>query len=196
MRIKRNMPHECYSPQKFTNGLTSFPQKKSTVSHCYCRSVTKLCPTFCDPMDCSTPGFPVHHHFPDFAQTHVHWVGDPIQPCHPLLPPSHPALNLSTVEFKPVVTVSVYIWLCWKIKNLHDSKGKVHQWFWLKAEFGVAIAHWPGQRLHQFLCDFCASPLLALAHDIMNPFKCGLRQRVKFCLPNLIFRALFQICKI
>ena len=39
--------------------------------------------TLCDPMDCSTPGFPVLHHFPDFAQTHVHWLGDASQPSHP-----------------------------------------------------------------------------------------------------------------
>ena len=48
-----------------------------------------------DLMDCSTPGFPVHHHLLEFAQTHVHWVGDAIQPSHPLLSPSPPALSLS-----------------------------------------------------------------------------------------------------
>ena len=47
-------------------------------------SVTQLCLTLCDPMDCSTPGFPVHHHFPEFVQSHVHWVSDAIQPSHPL----------------------------------------------------------------------------------------------------------------
>ena len=46
-------------------------------------------------MDCSTPGFPVFHCLPEFAQTHVHWVGDAIQPSHPLSPLSPPALNLS-----------------------------------------------------------------------------------------------------
>ena len=46
-------------------------------------------------MDCSTPGFPVLHYLPEFAQTRVHWVGDAIQPSHPLLPPSPPALSLS-----------------------------------------------------------------------------------------------------
>ena len=46
-------------------------------------------------MDCSTPGFPVHHQLPEFAQTHVHWVGDAIQPSHPLSSPSPPAFNLS-----------------------------------------------------------------------------------------------------
>ena len=50
---------------------------------------------FCDPMDCSTPGFPVHHQLPELAQTHVHWVGDAIQPSHPLSSPSPPALNPS-----------------------------------------------------------------------------------------------------
>ena len=49
----------------------------------------------CDPMDCSMPGLPVHHQLPEFTQTHVHWVGDAIQPSHPLLSPSPPALNLS-----------------------------------------------------------------------------------------------------
>ena len=58
-------------------------------------SVTQSCPTLCDPMNCSTPGLPVHHQLPDFTQTHVHRVGDAIQPSHPLLSPSPPALNLS-----------------------------------------------------------------------------------------------------
>ena len=49
-------------------------------------SITQSCPTLCDPMDCSTPGFPVHHELPELAQTHVHWVGDAIQPSHPVVP--------------------------------------------------------------------------------------------------------------
>ena len=58
-------------------------------------SVTQLCPTLCDPMDCSRPDFPVHHQLLELTQTHVHWVGDAIQPSHPLLSPSPPAFNLS-----------------------------------------------------------------------------------------------------
>ena len=58
-------------------------------------SVAQSCPTLCDPMDCSMPGFPVHHQLPELTQTHVHWVGDAIQPSHSLLPPSPPAFNLS-----------------------------------------------------------------------------------------------------
>ena len=57
-------------------------------------SVAQLCPTLCDPMDCSTPGLPVHHQLPEFTQTHVHWIIDAIQPSHPLLSPS-PAFSLS-----------------------------------------------------------------------------------------------------
>ena len=53
------------------------------------------CPTICDPMDYSMPDLPVHHQLPEFTQTHVHWVGDAIQPSHPLLSPSPPAFNLS-----------------------------------------------------------------------------------------------------
>ena len=58
-------------------------------------SVTQSCSALCDPMDCSTPGLPVHHQLPEFTQTHVHWVGDAIQPSHPLLSTSPLALNLS-----------------------------------------------------------------------------------------------------
>ena len=57
--------------------------------------VVQSCLTLCDPMDCSTPGLPVHHQLPEFTQTHVHWVGDAIQPAHPLSSPSPPAFNLS-----------------------------------------------------------------------------------------------------
>ena len=49
----------------------------------------------CNSMDCSMPGLPVHHQLPEFTQTHVHWVGDAIQPSHPLLSHSPPAFNLS-----------------------------------------------------------------------------------------------------
>ena len=52
--------------------------------------VALLCPTLCDPMDCSMPGLPVHNQLPEFNQTHVHWVGDAIQPSHPLSSPFPP----------------------------------------------------------------------------------------------------------
>ena len=56
---------------------------------------SQSCPTLWDPMNCSTPGFPVHHQLSEFTQNHVHWVSDAIQPSHPLSSPFPPALNLS-----------------------------------------------------------------------------------------------------
>ena len=53
------------------------------------------CPTLCYPLNCSTPGFPIHHQLLELAQAHVHQVSNAIQPSHPLLSPSPPALNLS-----------------------------------------------------------------------------------------------------
>ena len=58
-------------------------------------SVAQSCPTLCDPMNCSTPGLPVQHKLPEFTQTHVHGVGDAIQPSHLLSAPSPPAPNPS-----------------------------------------------------------------------------------------------------
>ena len=63
-------------------------------------SVAQLCPTLCNPMDCSMPGFPVHHQLPELAQTHVHWVSDAIQPSHPLLSPSPPPFKLYSTLLK------------------------------------------------------------------------------------------------
>ena len=66
-------------------------------------SVTQSCPILCDPMNCSTPGLPVHHQLPEFTQTHVHGVGDAIQPSHPLsspllLPPIPPSIRVFSNE--------------------------------------------------------------------------------------------------
>ena len=59
-------------------------------------SVAQSCPTLCDLMDCSMPGFPIHHQLPELAQTHAHWVGDTTQPSHPLLllPSIFPSISL------------------------------------------------------------------------------------------------------
>ena len=67
----------------------------SCPGHYCCFTVAKSCLTVCKPMNCSMPVFPVHHHLPEFAQTHVHWVSDAIQPYHPLLPSSLFAFNIS-----------------------------------------------------------------------------------------------------
>ena len=80
----------------FMDRLGSALSGSSTLPNLYsCCSIIKSCPTLCDPMDCSTPGFPVLHHLLEFSQTHVHWVSDTIQPSHPLSPLSSPTLSIS-----------------------------------------------------------------------------------------------------
>ena len=90
-------------------GIEVKPEKKSdateskreqhfvnkSVSSVQFSSVTQSCPTLGDPMNCSTPGLPVHHQLPEFTQTHMHGVGDAIQPSHPLSIPSPPTPNPS-----------------------------------------------------------------------------------------------------
>ena len=74
--------------------FTKYPAQ-AVLSSCCCCWVTKSCPTLCDLRDCSTPDPSAIHYLPEFAQTHVHWIGDTIQPSHPLssplLPQSFPA---------------------------------------------------------------------------------------------------------
>ena len=73
------------------SGSVEFTIKHAVFSSVQFSSVAQSCPTLCNPMNCSTPGLPVHHQLPEFTQTHVHRVGDAIQPSHPLSSPSPPA---------------------------------------------------------------------------------------------------------
>ena len=91
-------------------GLQSMWSQK--VRHSWAQSVSlvaPLCQTLCDPMNRSTPGLPVHHHLPEFTQTHIHRVGDAIQPSHPLSSPSPPAPNPSQHQ-------SLFQW----VNSLHE----------------------------------------------------------------------------
>ena len=76
-------------------GSVILPLKALFSSNCY---VIQLCPTLWDPIDCSTPGFPVLHYLLEFSQVHVHWVNCAIQPSHPLLPASPSAFNFSQYQ--------------------------------------------------------------------------------------------------
>ena len=88
--------NQKYTKQKLTFpwGSLRFP-KVLQISSCCCCSVTQSYSTLCNPMDCSTPGLPVPHHLPEFAQVHVHCISDAIQPSHPPTPSPPSALNLS-----------------------------------------------------------------------------------------------------
>ena len=88
-----SFPHPWDSPGKNTGvGCHFLLQCMKVKSE---SEVAQSCLTLCGPMDCSTPGLPVHHQLPEFTQSHSHWVGDAIQPSHPLSSCSSPALNLS-----------------------------------------------------------------------------------------------------
>ena len=84
--------HEKYLPKKKKKEKKQralhFGQSLKFLGQLQFSSVAQLCPTFCDPMNRSMPGLPVHHQLPDFTQAYVHRVGDAIQPSHPLSSPS------------------------------------------------------------------------------------------------------------
>ena len=90
---------QAYQRREAIMMLIKFPvlwrESESVSCSVQFSSVPQSCPTLCDPMNCSTPDFPVHHHLPEFTQTHVHRVGDAIQPSHPLSSPSPPVPNPS-----------------------------------------------------------------------------------------------------
>ena len=82
--------------------IFSFGQKRGGFISVQFSSVAQSCPTLCDSMNHSTPDLPVRHQLLEFTQTHVRWVGDAIQPSHPLSSPSPPALNLSQHQSFPM----------------------------------------------------------------------------------------------
>ena len=96
---------------------------------CQFSSVAQSCLTLCDSMDCSTPGLPVHHQPPEFTQTHDNWVGDAIQPSHPLLSPS-PACNLSQQQVFANESVLCIRWpkywsFSFSISLSHECSGQI-----------------------------------------------------------------------
>ena len=74
-----------------------YPTNTKAAS-CQFSSLPQLCPTPCNPIDCSTPGLPVHHQLLEFAQIHVQLVRDVIQPSHPLPSPSPPTFNFPSIR--------------------------------------------------------------------------------------------------
>ena len=99
-------------------------------------SVFQSCPALCDPMDCSTPGLPVHHQLQEVTQADVHTVGDAIQPSHPLSSPSPPAFNLSQYQgLFQRVSSSIIRRLPLKhpespLQRLKINKQKTASWWW------------------------------------------------------------------
>ena len=84
--LKKKSNHSCH---------LHYPVRDKSSRDVSISSVSQSCPAICDPMDCSTPGSPNHHQLPELTQTHVHQVGDAIQPAHLLSSTSPPTFNLS-----------------------------------------------------------------------------------------------------
>ena len=82
-------------PHTIKNRKTGPLSHTRHISSVQFSSAVQSCLSLCGPMDCSTPGLPVHHQLPGFTQTHVHWVGDAIQPSHPVIPSSSSLLSFS-----------------------------------------------------------------------------------------------------
>ena len=123
-------------------------------------SVAQSCLTFCDSMDCSTPGFPVHHPLPELAQTHVHRVGDAIQPSHPLSSPSPPTFNLSQHQGlckRVSSSLCVYIHLILST-TLHQLVWKVKHT--VSPTCPKLDSEWKNQHFHP--CDL--APVCAVNH--------------------------------
>ena len=100
-------------------------------------SVAQSWLTLCNPMDCSTPGFPVHHQLSEPTQTHIHCVGDAIQPSHPLLP-SSPALNLSQCQLALHIRWPNYRNFSFSIIPYNEYSGSFRiDWFDLLAVQGI-----------------------------------------------------------
>ena len=94
IQVSNNTVNHWLLRQTHRERVCIYPAVSTQVTSVQFSSVTPLCLTLCNRINCSTPGLPVHHQLPEFTQTHVHWVGDAIQPSHPLSSPA-PALNLS-----------------------------------------------------------------------------------------------------
>ena len=110
-RVLGVLPHNCWPEHSRLTSLDYIPEKGWN-----CSSVQLLSRVWlCNPMACSTPGFPVHHQLPEPTQTHGHCIGDAIQWSHPLSSPSSPTFNLSQHQglFKWVCVSPVKLQLGW-----------------------------------------------------------------------------------
>ena len=117
--------------QKQTN------KKTELRNHIPFSSVTQSCPTLCNPMDCSSPGLPVHHQFPEFTQTHLHWVGDTIQTYHSLsfpflLPSIFPSIRAFSNESALHIRLPKYWGSTFNISPSNEYSGLISfrmDWF-------------------------------------------------------------------
>ena len=141
-------------------------------------SVTQSCLTLCEPMDCSTLGLPVHHQLPEFTQTHVHWVGDAIQPSHPLVPfssclKSFPASGSSDSSLQSVLRIRwpKYWSFSFNISPSNEHSGPISfrmDWLDLLAVQGTLKSLLQHHRSKASILRRSAFFLVQLSHPYMN----------------------------
>ena len=157
------------------------PAQERSFGLCYqYSSATQSCPALCDPMNCSTPGLPVHHQLLESTETHVRWVDDAIQPSHPLSSPSPPALNLSQHQglFK-WVSSSHHVATVWH-SHYHICWAPI----WGLFDICVVLC----------LCRACFDICVVIGQDdLLGPFKMSHFIIQVFCqllsLSSILFRA-------
>ena len=138
-----------------------------------CCSVTQSCLTLCDPMDCSTPGFPVYHQLPEFTQTHVHRVADAIQPSHPLLflLSIFPRIRVFSNESVLCIRWPKYWSFSFSISPSNEYSGLISlrmDWLDLFAIQGTLkslLQHHSSKSINSLMLSFLYSPVLTSIHD-------------------------------
>ena len=121
-----------WSPLRWTGWISLQSKELSIRYSVHFSSVAQSCPTLCDPMNSSTPGLRIHHQLPEFTQTHIHQVGDAIQPSHPLSSPSPPAPYPSQHQ-------SLFQW----VNSSHEVAIKLGQIFkgWIKMSKSINVVN-------------------------------------------------------
>ena len=138
------------------------------------RSVTQSFPTLCDTMDCSTPGFPVHHQLLELAETHVHWIGDAIQPSHPLLPSIFPSIRVFSNELALHIRWPKYRSFSFSISPSNEYSGLISfniGWFDLLAIQGTLESLLQHQSLKASILQCPAFFMVQLSHPYMTTGK-------------------------
>ena len=137
-------------------------------------SVTQSCPTLCYPMDCSTPGLPVYHRLQESTQTHVHWVGDAIEPSHPLLSPSPLPSIFPSIKVFSNESFLCIMWPKYWSFSFNISPSNIQDWFplgwtgWISLQSKGLSRVFPNTTVqkHQFLStQISFSPTLTSIHD-------------------------------
>ena len=145
-------------------------------------SVAQSCPTLCNPMDCSKPGFPVHRQLTEIAQTHVHWAGDPIQPSHPVSSLSPPVLNLPSISVFSNESVLRVRWpkywsFSFNISPSNEYSGLI-DWLGLLAVQGTLKSLLQFKSINFLVFNFLYSPNLTFVNDC---WKNHSLDRMDFC---------------